>query len=701
MSDLSKFYEPRSVAVIGASRQPEKVGFTIVQNLVKDGFAGPIYPVNPQADEILGLRCYKSLLDVPAPEVDLAVIVIPARFVLQAMEECAQKKVGAVIIISAGFKEAGKDGVELEKKLVEQAKRAGIRIVGPNCLGVINMDHKLNASFAAGVPAKGNLAFISQSGAFGTAILDWALGADVGFSKFTSFGNKSDVDEAAVMEALRDDSQTDVILAYLESIKDGPQFVKVAQRTTRRKPVVVMKVGTTAAGARAASSHTGALAGSEAAIDAALHKSGVLRAQTVEEFFDYAVAFGSRRDIKGPEVAIVTNAGGPGVISTDAIERSRLKMAQLDPGTVEALRKALPPAANVNNPVDVLGDALPARYKEALKLVIADPGVQAVIVLMTPQAMTDVPGAAGVMIEAAASTKKPVLAALMGGRSMVEGTGMLIKNGVPTYPFPERAVKALEAMYIHHIRATAPEPKVEEFAADRAAVRRIIDAALAAGKYELGEVETREIVTAYGFRVPGSIEAATEADVVAAAGRIGFPVVMKISSPDILHKSDAGGVKVGLTDAEAAGKAFRDITDNVRRRMPAAKIRGMLVQEMIRGGKEVILGMSRDPQFGPMLMIGLGGIYVEVLKDVAFRLAPVSEEEARDMLSGLRSYALLRGVRGEKPADVAAIVNGLQRLSQLVMDFPQIAEMDVNPLVAFGEGRGTVALDARVRLSAP
>jgi acetate---CoA ligase (ADP-forming) len=695
---LTKFFAPKSVAVVGASRQPEKVGYTVVHNLVHGGFAGKIYPVNPQAGDILGMTSYKSLLDIPG-SVDLAVIVIPAKFVLQTIKECAAKKVPAVIIITAGFKEAGKDGAQLEKQMLQLAQENGIRIVGPNCLGLINTHAHLNASFSAGMPNEGNLAVISQSGAFGTAILDWAYGAEVGFSKFVSFGNKSDVDEAAIIDSLEKDDLTDVILAYLESVKDGARFMKAAGRVSRVKPIVIMKVGTTAAGAKAASSHTGALAGSETALDSAFRKSGVFRTQTCEEFFDYAIAFGSRRTVQGRNVVIVTNAGGPGVISTDAIERSRLKMAELSPATVEGLKKVLPAAANCNNPVDVLGDAQPDRYEAALKLVGADPNVHAAIVLITPQSVTDVPATAKVIAQAAASMNKPVLACLMGGKNMVEGTRLLMKSSVPTYPFPERAVAALNAMYTYHVHRTSTPPVSKKFDVKRDAVKRIIDTAIARDQLELGELEARDVISAYGFRVPQCIEAATEAEASEAARKLGFPVVLKISSPDILHKSDVGGVKVGMQDEAAVRKAFREIMASVKVRKPEAQVRGVLVQEMVRGGKEVILGVNRDPLFGPLLMLGLGGIYVEVLKDVVFQLAPISEEEAREMVASLKSYKLLQGVRGEKPADVQAVVEGICRISQLVGDFPQIAEMDVNPLSVYAEGKGAVAIDARLRLT--
>jgi len=697
MNDLSKLFTPSAVAVVGASRQPDKVGYGVLKNLLDCGFEGAVYPVNPKADEILGLRCYPSVRAIPGA-VDLAVIVIPSKFVVPVMKECAAKGVGAAVVISAGFREAGEAGAALERDLLAVCREAGIRMVGPNCLGVIDTHHRLNASFAAGTPGRGNIAFMSQSGAFGTAILDWAFGARVGFSKFISIGNKADLDESALIEFLADDERTDVIMAYLESVKDGPAFIEAATRAARKKPVVIMKVGTTEAGARAASSHTGALAGSEVALRAALHKCGVLRADTVERFFDYAVAFGLQGGIKGPNIAVVTNAGGPGVVITDAVERCPLAMARLAPATEEALRRLLPPAANVHNPVDVLGDAGPDRYEAALRQVIADDGVDGLIVLITPQTMTDVPNTARVISTAAAATEKPVMACLMGGERMEEGADMLIRDGVPTFPFPERAVEPLAAMYAFHRRRNAPALPPVTFEVDRDAARAVLDEALAARREELGEVEARRVVTAYGFRVPRSVAAADADAAAAAAAEIGYPVVLKISSPDILHKSDIGGVKVGLADEAAVRAAFDEILQAARAHRPGADLRGVLVQEMISGGKEIILGMNRDPQFGPLIMFGLGGIYVEALHDVAFRLAPLAEAEARGMIEEVRSAVLLKGVRGEAPSDVDAVVAGLCRLSQLVCDFPQIAELDINPLVVFEPGRGAVAVDARLRL---
>ena len=698
MVDLSRLFTPKSIAVVGASRTPGKVGHDVLKNLMGCGFEGALYPVNPKSDEVLGLTCYPSVSDIPG-DIDLVVVVIPAKFVVSTMRECAAKNVGAAIVIAAGFREAGEEGARLEQEMLAICREAGIRVVGPNCLGVLDAHSKLNASFADGMVEKGNIAFISQSGAFGTAIIDWAIGAHVGFSKFISIGNKADLDETSLIGALAEDEQTDVIMGYLESVKDGVGFLDAARRATAKKPVVVLKVGVTAAGAKAASSHTGALAGSETALSAAFEKAGIIRARIVEEFFDYAVAFGLQGAMKGANIAVVTNAGGPGVVVTDAVEESCLSMARLDRATEDELARVLPTAASTRNPVDVLGDAGPDRYEAALKLVDADPNVDAIVVLITPQTMTDISATAQAIADLSAATSKPVMAALMGGRRMFEGTNFLVEHGVPTFPYPERAVKCLATMCEYGQARQRPAAEPTTYDVQRDAVQRVIDNALAEGRDELGEIECRRIVAAYGFRVPRCIEAATEDAAAAAANELGYPSVLKISSPDILHKSDVGGVKINLPDEAAVRAAFNQIMESARKAEPEADLTGVLVQEMLLGGKEVILGMNRDPQFGPLIMFGLGGIYVEVLKDVAFRLAPLAMEEAREMTDDVRSAALLKGVRGEAPSDLNAVVEGLCRLSQLVTDFPRIAELDVNPLKVFGEGEGAVAIDARLRLS--
>jgi len=696
---LDHFFEPEAVAVVGASREPGKVGYAVVKNLVDFKFGGRIYPINPKADDILGLKCYPSVRDVPG-KVDLAVIVVPAKLVLEVMKDCGAKGVRAAIIITAGFKESGREGAALERELLAVAAKHKIRIIGPNCLGLINTGESLNASFAQGMPQGGNIAFMSQSGAFGTAILDWAIAEKIGFSKFISVGNKADVDETDLLEAISGDKDSSVILAYLESIGRGAEFMRVAREVTRQKPVIVFKSGGTAAGAKAASSHTGALAGSENAFDAAFRQTGILRACAIQDLFDAALAFSFQGKLAGPRIGLVTNAGGPGIIATDAIERSTLQMAELAKETVEKLRSSLPPTANIYNPVDVIGDAKADRYKAALEAVVEDEHVDGILVILTPQTSTEVMPTAEVIARVAARTAKPVVAAFMGGAVVSPGARYLMEKRVPVYPFPERAVQALETMHRHHKWTTRPEHKPEVLQVRQAAVKEVISRCRSEGIQELGEALARQVIEAYGFRVPESHLAGSAAEAVYLAEKVGWPVVMKISSPDILHKSDVGGVRVGLREEVETIAAFREMMENVRRRMPTARVDGVLVQQMVKGGKEVILGMTRDPQFGPMLMFGLGGIYVEVLKDVAFRIAPISRADAEEMIREIRSFKLLRGVRGEPPADFDAMADGLLRLSQLVTDFPEIIELDINPLAVFSKDQGAVAIDARMTLAA-
>ena len=695
---LRSVFDPHSVAVVGASRDEGKVGHDVLRNLIQYKFDGQIYPINPKADEVLGLRCYPSVGAVPG-EIDLAVIVIPAKIAVSALQECARKKVKAAIVITAGFKETGRAGAELEQQVVAIARESGMRIVGPNCLGVINTLANLNASFAAGMPERGGIAFFSQSGAFGTAVLDWAIGEHIGFSKFVSVGNKADVDETTLLEALGADEDSRVILGYIESVENGPAFMRAATDVSKRKPVILFKSGGSEAGARAASSHTGALAGSDKAYDAAFRQAGILRATRVVDLFDWGLAFSYQGRINGPNVALVTNAGGPGIIATDAIEASALKMASLSKATVETLRASLPPTANLYNPIDVIGDAKTDRYEVAIRAALADENVHGVIVILTPQTSTECVPTAEVIARAASETEKPLLACFMGGPRTKPGVELLMKKHVPTYPFPERAVSAMDAMYRHGRRAAMPPSEIPAFEVNRGAVEKVFKTARAAGLLELGEQEAREVASAYGFRLPRSVCAADAAAAVAAAEEVGFPVVMKIYSPEILHKSDVGGVRVGLKSASEVAHGFESMMRHIGRVRPRAQLCGTLIQEMVTGGKEVILGMTRDPQFGPMLMFGLGGIYVEILKDVAFRIAPLTRADAAGIVDEIRSIALLKGARGEEPADLEAVREGLLRLSQLATDFPEIMELDINPLRVFAEGKGAVAIDARLTLA--
>ena len=691
---LEAFFTPQSVAVIGAARTPGKLGYGVLTNILESGYKGRIYPINPQADEILGLKAYPSVLDVPDP-IEMVVIVIPNKYVPQVMEECGQKGVKGAIIISAGFREASMEGFKLEQQVLDIARQYGVRVVGPNCLGIISTHTPINASFAAGMPPKGSIAFMSQSGALCTAILDWALSENIGFSHFVSLGNKADVDEVDLLEAWKEDENSRVVIIYMEGLKDGQEFIKVAREVTKETPVIAVKSGNTAAGSRAVSSHTGTLAGSERAYEAAFLQTGVLRANSIEHLFDYSLAFSYQPALKGRNIAIVTNAGGPGIMATDALEQNGLKLATLESKTVETLREGLPAAANVFNPIDVIGDALADRYAHALKAALADQNVDGVIVILTPQVYTQIEETAEIVGQIAASQEKPVLGCFMGEEKVGPGIKVLNRYSIPNYVFPERAVGAFHAMAEYWESSQRPEPEYKRFDVDREVVRKVFDRVRSEGRLTLGDAESREIMEAYGLRIPRSILAADPDEAVAAAERIGYPVVMKIVSPDILHKSDIGGVRLNIRGANEVRDSFDLLMYRAERYMADARIWGVLVQEMAARGKETIIGMNRDPQFGPLLMFGLGGIYVEVLKDVTFRIAPVSPREAQEMLNEIRSYHLLRGVRGEPPSDLDAIVDTILRVSQLVTDFPEIVEMDINPLTVYEAGKGALAVDMR------
>jgi acetyltransferase len=694
---LKEIFQPNSIAVIGASREKGKVGHTVFSNLLTNGYPGDVYPINPGGESILGKKCYKSIRDVPA-DIDLAVVAIPARFVPAAFDELGETGIPAVVVISAGFKEIGHEGAQLEAQLAEKVARYGMRVLGPNCLGIIDTVSRVNASFAAGMPSSGNIGFFSQSGALGTAILDWALGQNVGFSKFVSLGNKLDIDESDILREMGEDDNTDVILGYIESVNSGTKFLDVARAVTGEKPVIMLKSGGTKAGARAASSHTGALAGSETAFSAAFTQSGIIRVDAIEELFDYARAFSSKRYPRGNRVAIVTNAGGPAIIASDAIENSDLRMANFEKETVTALQEALPPTAAVYNPVDLIGDAREDRYSAALGAVMADPNVDGALVLFAPTAMSEPAKVARVVCDHA-SDEKPILASFMGGPTVASTEGILSDASVPNYHYPERAIKAMEAMARYTQWRGRAAPETREFEVDKERVRELLAESAGKGRIEIGEHEAREMISAYGFRIPGSVIASNISDAEVIAEKIGFPVVMKIASPDILHKSDFGGVRVGIQNKEDVRRTFVEMKERAKRLLPDADVWGVSIQEMIEGGKEVILGMVRDPQFGPVIMFGLGGIYVEVLKDVSFRIAPLTVEDANAMIREIRSLPLLQGARGERATDLEGIVESLLRLSQMVTDFPEIFEIDINPLKAFPEGRPPMALDARLTVS--
>ncbi len=686
------------MAIIGASATPNKVGYILVRNMLKSGYQGKIYPINPQGGQILGLKAYTSVKEIK-DNVDLAVVAIPAKLIPPVVEECGEKGVKSMIIISAGFKETGKEGAELEKHVADLAHKHGIRIQGPNCLGAINTWAPLDLSFAAALPKRGGIGFISQSGALGTAILDWIIKKEIGFHSFISLGNKADLDEVDFIEAMADDPDVKVILLYLESIERGAKFIEVASRVTKKKPMLVVKGGTSSAGAKAAGSHTGALVGSFLAYQKAFEKSGVILADTMEDLFNYAIAFVEQPLPKDEGIAIVTNAGGPGILATDLVERLGLKVSEIKGETKEKLKKGLPAAASTGNPIDVLGDAGADRYAFAIEEALWDQGVHLVVVLLTPQAMTDSMATADAMVRLHAKhPEKTMLAVFMGGEQVESAAKHLKGNGIPCFDFPEKAIRTADAIYRYQRYLKLPDEKPSNYSVDKKKVDAIFKAVRADNRNVLLPPEAADVARAFGIPAPPCVLAEKTEDAIKRAAEMGYPVVMKIVSPDILHKTDIGGVVLNITTPEMVRKAFAEIMEKSRTAHPEAKIYGVSVDKMVPKGREMIIGMSRDPQFGPMVMFGLGGIYVNFLKDVAFRIAPMSPRDAEGIVKDTKSYTLLKGIRGEPPADIKALQETILRVSQLVTAYPEISEMDINPILVYREGEGCQALDVKIAL---
>ncbi len=693
---LENFFNPQSVAIVGASRQKGKVGYEILTNMLAAGYKGKIFPVNPKAQTIEGLKCYPDLESIGEP-CDLVIVIVPAKIVPTVMRQCAKVRTKSAIIITAGFKEVGKEGRELEKQVIQIARQSGIRVIGPNCLGVIVPANRLNASFGGDLPAIGATGYLSQSGALLAAILDMANANSIGFSKLVSIGNKADVNELDIIKALGSDPDTRVIAGYLESISDGDAFVREAEKISNYKPILLMKSGGTTAGAKAASSHTGSLAGGETAYEAAFERAGIIRCDSIKYQFDFSQAFANQPLPKGPCVAVITNAGGPGIMTADAIERQGLDFAKLTDKTISKLAEALPPAANLYNPVDILGDALADRYEFALNVVLDDPNVNTALMLLTPQAMTESAATAEAVVKIARQKpEKPILACFLGAAKVADAIKILREGKIPQYDSPENAVTTVKVMVDYVRWRSRPKRVVKLFPVNRRKVETIVDRHLRQGIREIGETESKEILEAYGFVTPRGSIAATAEQAANIAQQLGYPVVLKIWSPDILHKSDVGGVKVGLNSTQEIMDAFDLMMYRIPKKLPNANILGVLVQEMCKSGKEVILGMNRDPHFGPLMMFGMGGIMVEVLKDVSFHLAPLTAAEAKQMLVNTKTYKILKGVRGEEGVDIEAIAEGLQRLSQLVTEFPQIKELDINPYMVGPEGSTPIAVDARI-----
>ncbi len=705
MTTLDAIFSPRSVAVVGASTKPGKVGHDIFVNILKGGYQGVLFPVNPTAKAIQCVKAYPTLSDVPDP-VDLAILILPPRESLKTVEEAAKKGVQGIVIVSAGFREVGPEGRAVEDRIAAVCKDAGMRLVGPNCLGVINPHPsvKLNASFSGRMPAFGNISFISQSGALCTAVLDFAADREFGFSKFISIGNKADVDELDLLRYHHEDKDTEVIMIYLEELRRGAEFTQAVKRITsgdRPTPVLVVKSGRTAAGAAAAASHTGSLAGSEGTYDAVFQQAGIIRADSIEELFNFAGAFASKKTPSGNRVAIVTNAGGPGIVATDMTISSGLTLARFHEETVEALASHLPATANLHNPVDVIGDASIDRYQNALGAVIRDEGVDGALVILTPQSMTDALGTAEAIAKIALHTAKPILCCFMGIVDVSSGVKYLQERGIPVFRFPEHAAQAYGALYRYSRWLNRQHLAQFSLTHDRDRAAQAIKRCLDQGKTRLGEADTHEILNCYGFDVLPTYLAVTREEAGDFAEKIGSSVALKIVSPQILHKSDVRGVELHIQGREAAEEAFDRIMENVRNLAPAARVTGVLVQKMADPGEELILGVSRYAGFGPLLMFGLGGIFVEVFKDVIFRLAPIGRNEARRMVRGIKGYAVLDGYRGKPPVDGELLERLLVSLSDMALNHPEIKELDINPLVAYEKGKGAVVADSRMILEPP
>jgi acetate---CoA ligase (ADP-forming) len=699
---LDPILRPASIAVVGASRRAGTIGHQIVANLVRHGFTGAVYPVNPSATSINAIHAWPSVGAIPQP-VDVAVIAVPKERVCEVAEECGACGVRGLTVISSGFREVGGEGVARERRLLAIARRHGMRMIGPNCMGVINSDpaYSMNATFAPVMPDFGPAAFVSQSGALGVNVLDYAKELGIGIAQFVSMGNKADVSGNDLLLHWEDDPAVGVILMYVENFGNARNFLALAPRVVRKKPIIVLKAGRSEVGARAASSHTGALSGSDAASDALLTQAGVLRAASIEELFDMAVAFTARRARRIPasrRVGVVGNSGGPGVLAADALEMAGLRVVDFAAATMERLRPLFPAEASLRNPLDMIASATPQGYSASLDAILGDPGIDSAMAIFTPPLGVRTPDVAEAIGEVAARhPEKPVLAVLMGREGLPEAKSELSRAGVPSYIFPESAARALGALVRYGEIVERPPREVPALREERARAEPIVRRAIAAGASRLSEIEALELVRAYGIRTVESVLAADADAAVRSAEAMGYPVVLKIVSPQVSHKSDVGGVRLGLADARAVRAAHGEMLATVASHAPDAAIAGVLVQRMSAGDeRELIAGFSRVEGFGALLMVGLGGIYVEALRDVQLRLAPVDRHDGLEMLRSLRSARLLGAFRGASAVNLDAVADVLVRIGSLADAFPEIAEMDVNPLRVGPEG--ALALDARVVL---
>jgi acetyltransferase len=690
-SSLDGIFRPRSIAVVGASRRRDAIGRVLLENLLRGGFEGPVYPVNPRAEYVQSIRCHKSLREIPGP-VDLAVVVVPKEEVRAVMEDCARKKVKGVVLITAGFRETGAGGAASEREILALARRHGIRMVGPNCMGIINTEaeHRVNATFAASRPTPGHVGFMTQSGALGEAILGFAEELRLGISMFASMGNKADVSGNDLLEYWENDERTRVILMYLESFGNPRKFTAIAKRLSRKKPLVAVKAGSTLQGARAVASHTGALAGMDFAADALFGQCGVVRVASIEEMFDLALCLVHQPLPKGRRVAILTNAGGPGVLATDAVVSLGLELAPLSERTKRRLRRVLPPEASVQNPVDMIASANPFRYRRCLEALLTDPGIDSLLAIFTPPIMINAVEVARAIVEVTKGRPKTVLACFMGVAQGAEAVRILRAGGVPVYSFPESAARVLALVERYRRWKARPAHRAPRFQAGPAAAP-VLASARRRGAPQLDFQEARALFESYGVAFPPCRMASSADEAMEVAEQIGFPVVLKVAAGAMAHRTERGGVVVNLRDVAAVREAFRAMQARFGKKCP------LLVQKMIEGGKEVIIGMSQVAGFGPVMMFGLGGIHVEFLKDVSFRLPPLNRDDAREMIRGVRAFPMLEGVRGEKAVDTAALERCLLRLSRMAEDHGDAIEaFDLNPVIV--TPKGAWAADAKVFL---
>jgi acetyltransferase len=695
-SSLSPFFEPRGVAIIGASSSPDKLSFGIVKNMTLYGYRGKIYPVNPNASEILGLNCYQDISLVPDP-IDLAVVVLPAALIPGTLKSCGDRGLRAVTIISGGFKEIGMEGKALENEIVKIASQYAIRLIGPNCVGTMNLVTGLNTTFIKGIPAVGGIGFISQSGAVCGGVVDHVINEGVGFSHFLSLGNEADVDETDMIEFLGSDPNTHVIAAYIEGIQDGQKFLKMTRKVAKGKPVVILKAGRSEEGAKAVSSHTGSLAGSHSAYQAAFKQGGALEVFSTTDLLNVSMALDWLELPNGNRVAIVTNSGGPAALASDSLSAHGLQLASIAPETQKRMKLKLNPAAQTANPVDMLGGATEIEYAHALQHVLKDDGVDMALAILVPQALVNPALVANAIVEAAKSTKKPVMACMMGNVSIREARKILNEHRVPVVDYPELVGVMLGSLHRQSEKEFFDKSPTE-FNTEILKTRAFEIFKNSKGKKHWGESNTRKVLEAYEFPLVSGGLAATPEEALKLAEEMGFPVVMKAASDDILHKSDAGVIKVGIKDSDELLTAYKSIMNNAKSYDPNARIEGMLIEKFSQKGEEVIIGIKRDPGFGPLVMFGMGGIYVELFKDVAFRVAPLTHEDAESMVKETKAFTLLNGWRGGSVYDLDAIYDAIIRLSRLAEDFPQIEEIEINPLRIFPKGQGAVALDCRMIL---